>query len=260
VAAGAATLWLFPAARTPIEREDRARLLVMAILWVAIPFTLFPLAEQHVASAIAGMINGGLPILAAIVGSLMLRRPPSRPHLVGLVIGAAGVAAIAISAAGGGSSEAIGVAMLLGAVGCYSIAINIAAPLQQRYGSLPVMARMLAIATVLTTPFGVASLGDSRFAPGSFVAVLVLGAVGTGIAFALMGRLVGRVGSTRASFATYLIPVVALVLGVVIRHETVNAVGIVGIVAVIAGAVMASRPEARRTPEVDLVSVAEANG
>jgi drug/metabolite transporter (DMT)-like permease len=244
IVAGAATLWLFRASRAAtIERSDLPRLLAMSVLWVAIPFTLFPLAEQHVASAVAGMINGALPILAAIVASVMLRRLPSRAHIVGLVVGAAGVAAIAISVAGEGSSEAIGVAMLLAAVGCYSIAINIAAPLQQRYGSLPVMARMLAIAMVLTAPFGIVSIPASRFEAGSLAAVLVLGAVGTGIAFALMGSLVGRVGSTRASFATYLTPVVALILGVVVRNETISAIAVVGIAAVLLGAFLASRPD-----------------
>ena len=73
------------------------------------------------------------------------------------------------------------------------------------------------------------------------MAVAVLGVLGTGIAFALMGTLVGRVGSTRASFITYLIPVVALVLGVVFRGDEVFALELVGVVFVIGGALLASR-------------------
>jgi drug/metabolite transporter (DMT)-like permease len=243
VAAGAAVLSASRGGRTAIAREDRSRLVAMSVLWVALPFTLFPLAEQHVSSAVAGMLNGGLPVVAALVGSLMLRRLPTGVHIVGLVLGSAGVATIAISAAGVSSSEAIGVAMLLIAVMCYGVAINIAAPLQQKYGSVPVMARMLVLATVWTAPFGIVSIPGSSFGWSSAIAVAVLGAVGTGLAFALMGRLVGRVGSTRAAFATYLIPVVALVLGVAVHHEEVAAIGIVGIVMVIAGAVLASRPD-----------------
>jgi drug/metabolite transporter (DMT)-like permease len=105
------------------------------------------------------------------------------------------------------------------------------------------MGKMLVLATVWTAPFGIVSLPGSSFGWSSAIAVAVLGAVGTGLAFALMGRLVGRVGSTRAAFATYLIPVVALVLGVAVHHEEVAAIGIVGIVMVIAGAVLASRPD-----------------
>jgi drug/metabolite transporter (DMT)-like permease len=242
VAFGAAVLWMVPN-RAPIDRADLPRLVAMSLLWVAIPFTLFPLAEQHVTSAVAGMLNGGLPILTALFGSMMLRRLPTRLQIVGLILGAAGVAAIAISAAGEGSSETLGVAMLLVAVVCYGIAINMAAPLQQRYGPVAVMARMLALATIWTAPFGLASLAGSRFSWTSLGAVLVLGAVGTGLAFVLMGQLVGRVGSTRASFATYLIPVVAIALGMLLRSEQVAATGTVGVALVIAGAVLASRAE-----------------
>ena len=248
VIGGALALSLLPAGRTPIDRADLPRLVAMSLLWVAIPFTLFPLAQQHVASAVAGMLNGGLPVVAAIIGSIMLRRLPTPVHLAGLGLGSAGVAVDRrSSAAGESSSEAIGVVMLLVAVVCYGIAINIAAPLQQRYGSVPVMARMLVFAAVFTTPFGLASVPGSRFAWASFAAVAVLGVVGTGLAFALMGRLVGRVGGTRAAFATYLIPVVALILGTVLRDEVVAAAGVAGIAMVIAGAALASRPDRPET-------------
>jgi drug/metabolite transporter (DMT)-like permease len=243
IVCGAAVLWLVPAARTRIEREDRPRLLAISILWVAIPFTLFPLAEEHVTSGLVGLLNGSLPIFAAVIGAFMLRRAPDRSRVLGLAIGFGGVATIALPAAGAGSSEAIGVALALAAVVCYGFAINISAPLTQRYGSLPVMARMLALAAVWTAPFGVWGLTRSSFAWGPLAAVLTLGAAGTGFAFVLMGTLVARVGSTRAAFATYLIPVVALILGAVFLDERVRATSVVGIALVIAGAILASRRE-----------------
>jgi drug/metabolite transporter (DMT)-like permease len=243
IAFGAAALWTVHRGRTSIDRADVPRLVALSFLWVAIPFTMFPLAEQHVTSALAGMMNGGVPVLAALFGSLMLRRLPTRLQIVGLVLGSSGIAAIAISAAGEGSDEALGVAMLLLAIVCYGLAINIATPLQQRYGPLTVMSKMLALATIWTAPFGLASLPDSGFSWAAFGAVVVLGAVGTGFAFVIMGRLVGRVGGTRASFAIYLVPVVAMLLGVAFRSEEIAAVGVVGVVLVIAGAVLASRAE-----------------
>jgi drug/metabolite transporter (DMT)-like permease len=63
-----------------------------------------------------------------------------------------------------------------------------------------------------------------------------------------MGGLAGSVGPTRASFITYLVPVVALVLGVVFRDEIVAPVAIVGSLLVIVGAILASRRENRATP------------
>jgi len=240
---GAAVLWLVPAARRRIRRHDLPRLVALSVLWVALPFTLFPLAERSISSGLTGLLNGALPIFAVTIGSLMLRRLPGRTHAIGLIVGFVGIAAIALPSVGEGSSEALGVGLALLATVCYGVAINIAAPLTQRYGSLPVMARMLALAALWTAPFGLVGLNGSGFAWTSLFAVAALGMLGTGAAFVLMGRLVSRVGSQRASFATYLIPVVAMILGVVFRDEAVRSSSIVGVALVIAGATLASRKE-----------------
>jgi drug/metabolite transporter (DMT)-like permease len=240
---GAAALWSFRGARVRIEREDLPRLAMLSITWVVVPFTLFPLAQGSVNSAIAGMLNGAAPIFTAVIATLLLRRAPGPRQLVGIPLGFLGVAAIALSAATGGPSQVLGVVLIVVATICYGIAFNVATPLQQRYGSLPVMAWILALGAVLTAPFGVSSIGGSGFGWDSLVAVAMLGLVGTGFAFVLMGRLVGRVGPTRASIVGYLIPVVALGLGVLFRADEVGPFGLIGVVLVIAGAYLTSRRE-----------------
>jgi len=239
---GASALWLVPAARQKVHREDFPRLVAVSLLWIAIPFTLFPLAEQHIASGVTGLINGALPIFAVAFGSIMLRRAPGRMQALGLAVGFLGILAIALPSFSEGSSEAIGVLMALLAVVCYGIAVNIVAPLTQRYGSLPVMARVVGLAVIWTMPFGIVSIPQSSFAWSSFLAVVVLGVLGTGVAFVLMGQLIARVGA-RATFAIYLTPVVALILGAVFRDEVIHVLSIVGIALVIAGALLASRKE-----------------
>lgn len=242
VALGAGALWLLPKARvTSVRRADWPRLIALSVLWVAIPFTLFPIAQQYINSAIAGMLNGAMPIFAAVFAVILLRRLPRRTMVVGLIIGFVGVVAISAPSIGQGSSEALGVVLVLLATVCYGISVNIAAPIQQQYGSIPVMARMLALATVWTAPLGLIGATRSEFAWGPFIAVAAAGVLGTGIAFVIMGSLVGRVGATRASFITYVIPVVALVLGVVFRGDEVVPIAVVGVVLVIAGAALASR-------------------
>lgn len=240
---GAATLWLVPAARVPIAPEDRARMVALSLLWVAVPFTLFPLAQQWISSGLTGLINGSLPIFATAIGAVMLRRLPGSAQAIGLVAGFAGVVAIAAPSIAEGSTEALGVALVLAAVCCYGVAINIVTPLTQRYGSLPVMARMIGLGALWTAPFGLVGLRDSSFEWEALMAMVALGVLGTGLAFVFMGRLVSRVGSSRGSFATYLVPVVALVLGAIFLDETVRALSIVGIGLVIAGALLASRKD-----------------
>ena len=234
-----------PRQRTRIRADDRTRLVALSVIWVAIPFTLFPIAEQHISSAVAGLLNGGTPIFAAIFAMLLLRQPTRGAQLLGIGVGFVGVVLVSLPSIGDGSNEAFGVALVVLATVCYGFAVTLAGPLQRRYGSVNLMAKVLALATVWTAPYGLWQVGDARWETGPVVAVVVLGVVGTGIAFALMGALVGRVGSTRASFITYLIPVVALVLGVAFRDDEVFALELIGVAFVIGGAILASR---RTTP------------
>ena len=226
VGLGAAALWLVPAARsTRIDRADWPRLVALSVIWVAVPFTLFPIAQQYINSAIAGMLNGAVPIFAAVVAIVMLGRLPRPVTIAGLIIGFAGVVAISAPSVGEGGTEALGVVLVVIATACYGLA----------------MARMLALATLWTAPLGIVGSTGSTFAWAPFLAIVVAGVLGTGIAFGFMGNLVGRVGSTRASVLTYLIPVVALILGVVFRGDVVAPIAVAGVAMVIAGAVLASR-------------------
>ncbi len=241
VGLGALALAVLPRQRISVEPADRPRVVVLSIVWVAVPFTLFPIAEQHISSALAGLLNGGTPIFAAIFAVVLFRQRTRGAQLLGIAIGFVGVVLVSMPSIGDGSSEALGVAMVIAATVCYGLAVTIAAPLQQRYGSVNLMAKVLALATIFTAPYGLWQFSDASWEIGPVVAVVVLGVLGTGLAFALMGNLVGRVGSTRASFITYLIPAVALVLGVAFRGDEVFALELVGIVVIIAGALLASR-------------------
>jgi drug/metabolite transporter (DMT)-like permease len=250
VGLGALALAVLPLPRrhTRIRPEDRVRLVAVSVVWVAVPFTLFPIAEQHITSAVAGLLNGGTPIFAAIFAMLLMRQPTRGAQLLGIAVGFVGVVLVSLPSIGEGSSEAFGVVLVVLATVCYGFAVTIAGPLQQRYGSVNLMAKVLALATIWTAPYGLWQIGDARWEIGPTAAVVVLGVVGTGVAFALMGTLVGRVGSTRASFITYLIPVVALGLGVAFRGDNVVALEVLGVAFVIGGALLASRRTATPRP------------
>jgi drug/metabolite transporter (DMT)-like permease len=244
VGLGALALVLLPSARRRIDRQHLPRLLALSVVWVAIPFTLFPLAELHINSAVTGLLNGATPIFAGVIGGLFFARPPRGPQRLGLAVGFVGVALVSLGSASEGGTAFVGVLMVLGATFCYGIASNLAGPLQQRYGSVPVMAQMLVLGTIWTAPFGTYGLTRSDFAVGPAAAVLVLGVLCTGIAFALMATLVGRVGGPRATFITYLIPVVSLVLGAVFLGDRVSPLALIGVALVIGGAILAGRREA----------------
>lgn len=243
VGLGAAALTALPAARRRIAVEDRKKLLLLSILWVGIPFTLFPLAEEHINSAVTGLLNGATPLFAGLFGALFFGRTPRGPQRLGIAVGFAGIILVSVGSSAEGGTAIVGVLMVLVATVCYGLATNIAGSIQQKYGSVVIMARMLALGTLWTTPFGLYGLTRSEFAWGPAAAVVVLGVVGTGLAFAFMASLVGRVGGPRASFVTYLIPVVALILGAVFQSDNVALIALFGVALVVGGAVLASRRE-----------------
>jgi drug/metabolite transporter (DMT)-like permease len=241
VALGVAALALFPAARRPIGTDDRMRVALLGVIWAGLPMILFPVAQQWIDSSVAGMLNGAVPLAGAAWAVVLLRRPLPRTHAVGLLIGFAGVLAISWPQLQGSRATMLGASLVVLAVLLYGLAVNLAVPLQQRYGALPVLLRAQLAALVLLLPFGLWGLPASRLAWGPVLAMLPLGVLGTGLAFVLMTTLVGRVGGPRGAVATYFIPVVAIVLGVLLLDERVAPAAAAGTALVVAGAWLTSR-------------------
>jgi drug/metabolite transporter (DMT)-like permease len=241
IALGTATIALARRARRPIAREDWGRIAVLGLIWMAGPLLLFPIAQQWIDSSLAGMLNGAMPLFAALTAAILLRQAPRAVQGVGLVLGFAGVAAIAWPAVRGASVTALGAFLVILATILYGIAANVAVPLQQKYGALPVILRAQMVALVAVLPFGIAAIPGSSFEWSSAVAMIPLGAGGTGLAFLAMATLVGRAGATRGAVAIYFIPVVATILGVVFRDESVQLLQLGGLALVLASAWMTSR-------------------
>jgi drug/metabolite transporter (DMT)-like permease len=175
------------------------------------------------------------------VASLIARRLPTRKQLWGLGIGFCGVILIAVPTAREGSNSASGVAMIFVALACYGVALNLSVGLQRAHGALPVIVRAQAVALALTAPLGLASLPDASFSWSAFASMVVLGVGGTGIAYYMTVTLAGKVGSTRTSVTTYIMPVVALFLGVVLRDEPIGVLALAGCALAIGGAYATNR-------------------
>jgi drug/metabolite transporter (DMT)-like permease len=239
---GFATLSLFPAARKPVLRSDWVPIAALGVLWMAFPLSMFPFAEQRVSSAITGMLNGANPLFTAVIAGIA-RRAPGRRIVAGIAVGMAGAILMALPTIGEGHNSAAGVGMILAALVSYGFALNIAKPLQQRYGGLQVIWRAQIVALALTAPLGVPDLMAARWRLGSAAALLALGALGTGVAFVVMSMAAGGFGATRASGTTFLIPAVALVLGVVVRGEKVALLSVAGSIVCVSGAWLMRRAQ-----------------
>jgi drug/metabolite transporter (DMT)-like permease len=236
---GFLTLSLVPAVRRPILKADRSRIAILGLIWLAFPLSMFPYAEQHVSSALAGMLNGSVPLFVAAVASGLARQLPPRAVLVGLSVGFLGTILVALpglTASAGSTGQTIGVLFILAALLSYGFAYSLSGPLQQRNGALPVIWRALAVAVVLTAPLGVPSVLAGRWSFWPVASLVTLGAGGTGVAYVMTATAAGRMGATVASVNNFFIPVVALALGVGLRHEQVSWISIVGAAVCLLGA------------------------
>ncbi len=244
VAFGALALTLVPAARRRLPRSELPRIVFLGLVWMAAPFLLFPLAVETTGSAVAGMVNGALPVVTVAVTALFVRRRPTAFRTAAVVVGFAGIALISFGSVRTDSgADARGIAMLVGAVVCYAVAVNVSTPMQRRHGTLPVLLHVQLAAVLWTLPAGLDGLADSTLTIPAVTSLVVLGAVGTGFAFALYGVLLARTGPVRGMIGVFFTPIVATVLGVVVRSEPLGLLAVVGMFVVIAGAVMTSRPD-----------------
>ena len=238
---GAAVLLFVPSARRPLPRSTWPALLVVAVAGNTAPAVFFPLAQQRVESSVAGMLNSVGPILVLLLSIAMLRRAPERNQVAGLIVGLCGAVTIAAANLSGADAEPVGLLFVLCAVMGYSLSNNFLPPLAQKYGGAAVMARAMVLSSLLLAPWGAYGMTQSTFAWKSAIAVFILGVFGTGIARSLFATLNGRVGAPRSSLVGYLVPIVAIVLGVVVRDESVGAVELVGTALILGGAMLISR-------------------
>lgn len=207
----------------PKSRAIWGHLAVSALIANAIPYTLFAVAEQTVSSSLAGVINATTPlwtVLIAVAARADTRLTPRR--VLGVLVGFIGVLVVfepwsaTTGGAVGGVPACIGAAMSYGLAYVYQarfLTNRGLSPLTLSAAQLVVASAILALAL----PAG----GGMRVQPTALalVAVMILGAIGTGLALVINFTLIGTEGPTAASVVTYLVPAVALALGILILGE-----------------------------------------
>ncbi|HZD00780.1 MAG TPA: DMT family transporter [Actinomycetes bacterium] len=234
--------------RQRLPRSPRlwAHLFVLGAVGAAVPFTLFGYGEQRIPSLLAGIWNGTTPlvVLPVAVGVFRTERLTVE-RVVGLLFGFLGVLVVLGAWRGVGGAELTGQLMCLAAAACYGVAI----PYQKRFvagaaeSGLALSAGLLVMAAVQLAVVAPVLAGGPPPAPTALSlevvgSVLALGALGTGIAFLLHLRNIRIVGASMASMVTYLIPIFAIVVGVVVLGEHLAWYQPVGALIVLAGVVV----------------------
>ena len=237
--------------RLPRERRTIGHLVVMAVLNIVIPFWLITFGEQTVNSSLASILNATVPLFTIITAALFLHDEPITVNrLVGLAVGFVGVVlltgqGLAAMAAGGGVGE---LALVLSSVS-YAAGNVYARRNVRAVAPMAVAVCQVGFALLITTvlAFVIENPLATNITPRAAISVVWLGLMGSGLAYLVFFRMLGRWGSTRSSLVAYLIPIWGIALGVVVLHETVDVRVLAGTALVIAGvALVSARFGARR--------------
>jgi drug/metabolite transporter (DMT)-like permease len=208
-------------------------LAIMAALNSAIPFWLLSFGETRIDSGLAAVIQAAAPIFTVLIA---IRYDPSQRasgvRLAGILVGFLGVALLVGAQRGGDVVAALAV---VATALCYAAAALFGGRRLTHLEPLGMAFGTMVAATLLIAPFGLAQLpGDT---PGwkPTLSILVLGVVGTGIAYILYYAIILGAGASRAILVTYLVPAIALLYGAVFLDEAVTAVALGGLALVLAG-------------------------
>lgn len=220
--------------------------LLFAVLEMVGPWYLITEAERTTASSLAGLMMTTIPFIAAfITGTFLGDRAARHPGTIaGLIIGFLGVFSLVGIDAFSGAIQLGPVLMLAFSAVCYAIAPIVAGRTMPNVSGLSLSAVALGMVSFVYTPFAAATLpADIASGPTveSWIAVMVLGAISSALAFVLFFNLITHVGPRRATLITYLNLLVASVLGIVFLHEPITPGIVIGLPLVVIGSYLAGK-------------------
>ena len=250
--------------RLPLTLNLWKRMFVLGATNMVIPMALISWGQQFIPSGMASILNAMVPLFTIVLAAVALADEHiTAAKLGGLAVGFVGVIVLAspnLSAAAGDEDAAAAVAGMLAVAGAGFFYALASVYVRRRITGMPIVeqpdgsvraplpveialgttATALLMITLLAVLFerpdgGVISVPQTV---GSWVGVVWLGALGTGVAYLLFYRLIARWGATRTTLVTYVIPIVAIVVGYVVLGERLRPVELVGAALIIGGVVL----------------------
>ncbi|WP_061963062.1 DMT family transporter [Demequina aurantiaca] len=220
---------------------------IVAVFMSGIPLVLIPMAEQQITSTLASLLNASTPLWTALFVALLIpAEKVNRLQLTGLVIGALGIAVL-LGAWNVHSFPLLGAGLMLGATACYGIGGTLSRVLLNRVqeSNVTLAATQIGLSALMLAPFVLVSPAPApsafELSSGAMWALIALGVLGTSFAYVLFWRVVKVAGATTAASVTYVVPVVATFLGVVVLGDHLPWYELAGAGIVFVGVALAGR-------------------
>ena len=251
---GAAALFaIVLARREQVPRAGRlwGHIAVAALFGNAVPYLLFAVAEQHVDSSTAGIINATTPLWTVVLAlAVRHQKTVTGWQVAGLITGFAGTLLIFTPWHTASGLVSAGGLECLAASVSYAVGYIYMDRFLARRGLGPVVlsaCQLLAASVMLAIALPASGAQAVHASAESVVALAVLGIIGTGFAYVLNYQIITSEGATVASTVTYLLPVVAIALGVLVLGESITVSALTGIALVLAGVALTRRQRERQT-------------
>lgn len=222
----------------PQDPKIYTQLLLLGMMNYGIPFVLFPYAEQSLASGLVGVLNGLTPMTTVLVSQFWPGGEKATWNKsIGVGIGFIGAAILASPSMGGGTAELLPILACLGATFCYAFTLNYARRFKG-IDSAAVASSSLTGAALVMVPVAFLVHGVPVITrPETWAALFAIGLLSSSLAFLLLWWLVPRVGATNVSLNTFITPISAILLGVIVLHERFETAHLVGIIVIFFGLV-----------------------
>lgn len=252
LALGGAILLLIVRARglaLPKGAAIWGHLAVAAFVANALPYTLFAIGERSADSSLAGAINASTPLWTAALGlAVGVERRPTPRRALGLLVGFAGALLLVAPWRADVNGSFGGAMAFLAASASYGISYLYMARYLSGRGIPPLVlaaAQLLAATAWLALAVPVAGRSPLDLTPRVVASILVLGVLGTGLAYVLNYRIISDHGPVAASTVTYLLPAVAVALGAALLDEQVTPRVVLGTLVVLVGVLLVQRTTRR---------------
>jgi putative membrane protein PagO len=235
----------------PAERRFVRIGVFLGFFHIVLPYTLVYYGEQHIPSGLAAVLYAAMPLVVALIARFMLGERLTPRKTFGITAGIAGVLVIFSDSLRIGSGQALGAAAVVGSM--LAASMGSVATKRWAYGYHPVASLLIPfsvgaaatwlLALVLEWPVSL------HFDATTWATIIYLAAAGSVTAFTLFFFVIQHLDVTVVSYQTFIIPVIAVILGWAVLGETISARVALGAAMILGGvslAIFAPRSRARR--------------
>ena len=228
--------------------KHKAPIVAFGLIEFAIPFSLISLGERWISSSVTGILIAMVPLSIALIQRFFgIREALGGWRIAGLAIGFIGVAALLGTGPVSGALGWAGVGCMLVSTLCYAVGPLIIQRHLHGLDSIGPLAASLGVASAILLIPAALEIPSSLPSANALASIAVLGIVCTAIAMLLMFYLVRHAGASRASVITYINPVVATLLGVLVLDEHLGIGGFIAFALILLGSWLATRGAVTRS-------------